>query len=113
MDVIAITDIQYDGDFIPKGTKGTVVENTEDIYFPFNVDFGIPGVLFACGPNEVNVNCPMKRRSSFHLNVDGVDAHVLGDPNMAPESRNAVENLIRAAVRYIEDQQPTVSWWSD
>ena len=55
----------------------------------------------------------LPEQPGFFMNVDGVAAHVLGDPDMPPESRNAVENLIRAAVRYVEDQQPIVSWWSD
>ena len=52
--------------------------------------------------------------TGFFINVDGVDAHVLGDPNMSEKTRWALGELVKAAVRWLdEDTSPVVSWWAD
>lgn len=40
------------------------------------------------------------------LNVDGEPVHVLADPNMSDATRHAIEELARAARRYVENRKP-------
>lgn len=39
----------------------------------------------------------------FDIRVDGQPAHVLGDPNMSPETQAALSELIRCVYRALED----------
>ncbi len=52
MRVVAIHDIEYTGQTIPKGTHGAVIENDGDPYLPYLVNFGLPE-LFWCGNDDV------------------------------------------------------------
>ncbi len=48
-------------------------------------------------------------RKGFFTQVDGHTVHVQGDPDMPPETFNALERMIRAAIaQYAPDPTPPV-----
>lgn len=58
------------------------------------------GRLMKHEPPVSDVN---KNHCSFEMEVDGQSTLVLGDPNMNAKTRDALAELIRAAIRAIEN----------
>lgn len=48
-------------------------------------------------------------KKGFWIDVDGQSVHVLGDPDMAQQTRQALENMARAAMRIPADQRKVLS----
>lgn len=40
----------------------------------------------------------------FEMEVDGTTAHVLGDPNMDAKTRDAIAELIRHTIKWLDDK---------
>lgn len=40
------------------------------------------------------------------MDVDGKPVHVLADPNMSQETRDALSELVRAAMKWVDDGMP-------
>lgn len=50
-----------------------------------------------------------KKHKGFYMDVDGDPVHFLADPNMTPETKAALEALVRAAKKHMDDK-PLTDW---
>ncbi len=48
-----------------------------------------------------------EKRTGFYMDVDGVTAHVQGDPNMSDAEIAMLENIIRAAAKQVDSDNPS------
>lgn len=62
---------------------------------PMLIDYDYDWPALPYPPEVVEV----PEQSGFFLRVDGVDAHVLGSPDMDAETLSALEAMIRAATK--------------